>query len=116
MSNILAHRAHWIGEGYIYGKLYDVGHYPAAVPDPDHSNIVHGDIYKVDDDNLLSKLDEFEGISPALPQPWEYARESVEAWMDDQQYACWIYRYNWSLFNKNQILHGDYLKYIDFEI
>ena len=52
-------------------QLYDLGGYPAIVPDPEDRAGVTGEIWSVDDD-ALHRLDLFEGVHEGL-----YRRERI---------------------------------------
>ena len=56
----------FIGRGRIKGKLYNVGHYPAAVRE--EGGYVHGEVYEIVDFAILPGLDayeEYDSHSPA---------------------------------------------------
>ena len=56
-----------VGRGRITAALFDLGIYPAAVPDPD--GVVWGEVYRANDiEKVLAGLDEIEGHSPAMPE------------------------------------------------
>src|ERR1700761_1601522 len=51
-----------IGEGFLFGKLYDLGRYPGAVIDPASAWLIYGTIYELPpNEDLLTKLDAYEG-------------------------------------------------------
>ncbi|HEY6488157.1 MAG TPA: gamma-glutamylcyclotransferase family protein [Terracidiphilus sp.] len=51
-----------LGEGYMFGKLYDLGAYPAAVIDPASAWIFYGTVFELPEDpGVLRALDAYEG-------------------------------------------------------
>jgi gamma-glutamylcyclotransferase (GGCT)/AIG2-like uncharacterized protein YtfP len=64
---LLEGRAAYVGPGRVQGRLFDLGRYPAAVPDRD--GVIAGEVYRVADPALWRALDSAEG-----PQ---YHREQV---------------------------------------
>ncbi len=78
-ARVLADRAQLVGIARVAGLLYDFGRYPGAVKG-DHW--IHGEVHRLDDPELLTLLDEYEGP--------EYERAMVSvAGMEE----CWIYWY-----------------------
>lgn len=76
-----------VGEGFVDGKLYDLGSYPGAVIDSASAWIVYGTVYELPEDaNLLRKLDAYEGP--------EYARiEQLVTLVAGGVCTCWVYDY-----------------------
>jgi gamma-glutamylcyclotransferase (GGCT)/AIG2-like uncharacterized protein YtfP len=73
LHRLLDGRARLVGRGAIGGRLFDLGAYPAAVPDPDGR--IRGEVYALADPALWRVLDSAEG-----PQ---YHRGEVSVLMDD---------------------------------
>jgi gamma-glutamylcyclotransferase (GGCT)/AIG2-like uncharacterized protein YtfP len=84
------------GRGYVYGTLFDFGHYPGAVLDASSANQIPGTIYKLPADRaLLAELDEYEEFSPQSPETSQFIRElHTVHWEDGQSVPCWVYVYN----------------------
>jgi gamma-glutamylcyclotransferase (GGCT)/AIG2-like uncharacterized protein YtfP len=76
-----------IGEGFAFGRLYDLGHYPGAVFSPASPRRIYGTVFELPDDpELLHKLDAYEG--------GEYVRiEQMVTLVAGGGYACWVYDY-----------------------
>ena len=55
LHRLLEGRARFLGEGTVAGRLYDLGRYPAAVPEG--SGLVQGEVYRVTDPALWPALD-----------------------------------------------------------
>ncbi|WP_439697678.1 gamma-glutamylcyclotransferase [Mucilaginibacter sp. AW1-7] len=101
-----------VGEGKFRGRLYDIGEYPAAINDINSNLFVYGSIYLMDDAvEILSVIDEYEGIGPSEPEPHEYTRSLTNIETENGIVACWVYIYKWPLEGKFQITKGDYLQY-----
>ena len=101
-----------VGRGYIRAALFDLGIYPAAIPDPD--GVVWGEVYRtLDIDTVLMGLDEIEGHSPAMPEASLYTRLEVPVvYEDGSTDTAWVYLYNAPLGRAERIPSGDYLEYL----
>jgi gamma-glutamylcyclotransferase (GGCT)/AIG2-like uncharacterized protein YtfP len=100
------------GRGVIPGALFDLGIYPAAVPDPDTE--VRGEVYEMVRPALvLEALDEVEGYRPGDPETSLYTRTLTPVTMDDgEQLQAWAYFYNAPLGRAERIESGDYLEHL----
>jgi gamma-glutamylcyclotransferase (GGCT)/AIG2-like uncharacterized protein YtfP len=97
----------FVGNGFAYGKLYDLGEYPGAVLGT--RDKIFGSIYEVpDDENILRKLDEYEGFHPQTPKESLYLRKKIKVYINDKTLTSWIYEYNQDLTNKPLIKSGNY--------
>jgi gamma-glutamylcyclotransferase (GGCT)/AIG2-like uncharacterized protein YtfP len=76
---MLADRAQFVAAARVQGLLYDFGPYPGAVKG---DRWIHGEVHRVDDPELLTLLDEYEGP--------EYERAMVSVTGIQE---CWIYWY-----------------------
>lgn len=76
-----------VGEGFLFGKLYDLGSYPGAVIDLGSSWVIYGLIYKIPEDaEFLRLLDAYEGP--------EYTRiERLVTLVEGGVLSCWVYDY-----------------------
>jgi gamma-glutamylcyclotransferase (GGCT)/AIG2-like uncharacterized protein YtfP len=76
-----------IGEGFLFGRLYDLGSYPGAVIDPASAWLVYGIVYELPADaEILRKLDTYEGP--------EYVRiTQLVTLMEGGVRNCWVYDY-----------------------
>ncbi len=102
----------YAGRGYIQAALFDLGIYPAAVPNDDGR--VYGEVYDVlEPGPVLSVLDEIEGHSPMSPESSLYVRTRVPAILDDGSTVdVWVYFYNAPLGRAPLIASGDYLEHV----
>lgn len=78
---MLADRAQMVGTARVAGLLYDLGSYPGAVPSDQPDHWVHGEMWRLDDPQLLPLLDEYEGA--------EFKRAVTSV----RTVECWIYWY-----------------------
>jgi gamma-glutamylcyclotransferase (GGCT)/AIG2-like uncharacterized protein YtfP len=85
-----------LGRGYVYGTLFDFGHYPGAVLDVSSTTRVPGAIYKLPpDQTLLAQLDDYEEYSPESPETSQFIRELHPVHCEDgRTVSCWVYVYN----------------------
>ena len=99
------------GRGSISGSLFDLGIYPAAIPDPD--GIVWGEVYEMaDSEAVLAALDDIEGYRIDDPDKSLYARDQAEVTLPDGSNAkAWVYFYNAPLGRAPRIASGDYLEH-----
>jgi gamma-glutamylcyclotransferase (GGCT)/AIG2-like uncharacterized protein YtfP len=100
------------GRGTITAALFDLGIYPAAVPDPDGQ--VWGEVYEMTQPVVvLRALDELEGYRPTEPEASLYTRRLTPVTMEDGSivYAS-AYFYNAPLGRAERIASGDYLEHL----
>lgn len=97
----------FVGEGFVYGKLYDLGEYPAAVLG--NSGKIFGRVYKLpNDEKILQEFDEYEGFCPQNVAKSLYLRKKTKIYLSDRNLSCWIYEYNQDLSNMPVIESGNY--------
>ena len=95
-----------------HASLYDLGLYPAAVPDEESR--VWGEVFELKDPTaVLEALDEIEGYSADHPDTSLYVRRRVPVHLDDDTTAeAWVYFYNAPLGRATRIRSGDYLSHL----
>jgi gamma-glutamylcyclotransferase (GGCT)/AIG2-like uncharacterized protein YtfP len=100
------------GRGTMAGALFDMGIYPAAVPDPDGR--VSGEVYEMTRPVVvLRALDEIEGYRPSEPESSLYTRRRTVVTLDDgATVVASAYFYNAPLGRAERIASGDYLAYL----
>ena len=100
------------GRGWIRAALFDLGLYPAAVPDEDSR--LWGEVFELTDSPaVLAALDEIEGYSAEDPDTSIYIRRRVAVHLDDDTTAdAWVYFYNAPLGHAPRIASGDYLAHL----
>ena len=97
-------------EGRFKGRLYDIGEYPGAVTDTAGSDYVYGKIFTVNDpDNVLKRLDYYEGFGADQAKPNLFIRERIVIETDNKPVMCWVYLYNLQVEGLRLIKSGKYL-------
>jgi gamma-glutamylcyclotransferase (GGCT)/AIG2-like uncharacterized protein YtfP len=76
-----------VSEGFTFGRLYDLGAYPAAIFDPASAWIIYGTVHELPEDAMiLDRLDAYEGP--------EYVRiEQLVTLAAGGVVSCWVYDY-----------------------
>lgn len=109
---VLDDYAEFAGRATFQGKLYKIDWYPGVVPSRNRDDVVHGEVYLINDrDEVLSKLDRYEGCSPSDPKPHAFVRKQMPVNLKGKEMTAWVYLFNLPVDDKNQIRSGDYLKY-----
>ncbi len=105
-------RMRYLCRGWIVAALFDLGLFPAAIPDPEGR--VWGELYELDEDpSVLAKLDEIEGFRPSEPDASLYTRARTAVTIDDGTVdTAWVYFYNAPLGRSERIPSGDYLEHL----
>jgi gamma-glutamylcyclotransferase (GGCT)/AIG2-like uncharacterized protein YtfP len=107
LSHLLVHHGIFIGKGIFQGNLYDLGRYPGAVPSRKKTDLVTGEIYRLQNPKqVFDILDEYEGP--------RFKRTQVTIFFEeDARLLCWIYIYTHSISGRRIISSGDYVRYRD---
>jgi gamma-glutamylcyclotransferase (GGCT)/AIG2-like uncharacterized protein YtfP len=104
----------FLGEGYVYAKLYDIGEYPGAIPAKKVK--LKGEIYEFSAkkrDEILKNLDQYEGIEQNNPQN-EYKREETNVRLTSgKQTQAWIYWYQLPVSERKRIKTDDYVLFVE---
>lgn len=99
----------WLGMAQVRGRLFRVDWYPALILDPAAGRVT-GDLFRLANvPAMLALIDDYEGIGPAYPQPWEYRREIVEVHHVTGSVGAWTYIYNLATADLPEIAGGDFL-------
>lgn len=97
----------FIGKGFVFGRLYDLGDYPAAILNADGK--IFGRVFQLpEDENILPEFDKFEGYSPHNLPKSLYLRKKVNVFLNDKTLSCWVYEYNQDISNAVTIESGNY--------
>jgi gamma-glutamylcyclotransferase (GGCT)/AIG2-like uncharacterized protein YtfP len=102
----------YLGRGFIRAALFDLGIYPAAVPDPDGR--VWGEVYQMrEPTETLAALDTIEGYCPEEPDASLYTRIETPIVLENGTFENgWAYFYNAPLGRAERIASGDYLEHL----
>lgn len=113
MFHLLARHAQFLGHARIRGRLYDLGEYPGVLLAANQNRWVHGEVYCLNSaDEVLTRLDEYEGCGPEDPKPHEIERVMGDALLDDGRTTrVWIYVYRGTLEGRQEIPSGDYFEH-----
>lgn len=104
-----------IAEGKAKGKLYDMGEYPAAVPDEQSNSFIVGELYRINNPDefnwAMAQLDDYEGLNTENNEPALYRREKVTVYIADRTEQAWVYWFNGDVGGKPLVESGDVLQY-----
>jgi gamma-glutamylcyclotransferase (GGCT)/AIG2-like uncharacterized protein YtfP len=105
-------RLKYVGDGFIFGRLYDLGEYPGAILESESRNKVFGKIFEVPPDRtVLKRLDGYEGFDPLRPARSLFIRRRTTLSRCDQPpLTGWVYEYNGSVNSQLVIKGGHYAK------
>jgi gamma-glutamylcyclotransferase (GGCT)/AIG2-like uncharacterized protein YtfP len=102
------------GMGTVQGTLYDMGTYPAGVPDQSERKIT-GELYHATNTDEFSwaigQLDDYEGITAEAGDTPLFRRERARVTTDKETTDAWIYWFNGDVKDRPVIDSGDVLTY-----
>jgi len=105
--------AEFLGHGYVFATLYDLGDYPAMVLDITYEHKVFGQIYRLHSPKkTLALLDDYEDINPSFPEDNEYIRAVVKVNSREREMNAFAYLYTKDVLPLKKIPSGDYLSYL----
>ncbi len=114
IANYLHNNSEFVGEGFFYGKLHDLGSYPGAVYDAKATSRVYGHIFRLNNVSaIFKKLDVYESIDVIKPETNEYSRIVIPVNIKNGIFNCWVYVYNFSTEGLPEIIDGNYLNYFE---
>ena len=103
-----------IDECTVSGVLYDLEDYPGLIlknelgsEASDSVTSIKGEVYRVDNENIFGKMDEFERYDPNGDSL--YVREMIR--LDDPPLDAWVYVYNRDVEDATVIESGDWRSY-----
>lgn len=98
MHQLLIKHATLVGDATYQGRLYKIDTYPGAVPSDNPNDVVHGEVYKLQQtDVALALLDQYEEFGPEFPEPNEYSRLKQSVTLrNSRTVMAWVYVYNHS--------------------
>ncbi len=98
LHRVLARASTFVGEGRVRGRLVDLGAYPGLV---DGRGVVKGEVYRLDDPEVLPVLDRGEGYN------FERRRATVTL-AHGRRARAWLYRYRGPQQRAVPIADGDF--------
>lgn len=112
ITQVLRSKSKFVAEGWISGKMYDLGSYPGLVYEAGSTDQVRGEIYQMNrPELLLPVLDYYEMMDPAQAAANEYKRSLLPILSQGQMQECWTYVYQQSVIGLPEITSGDYRTY-----
>lgn len=104
-----------VSDGTVKGRLYDMGTYPAAVPDTGN-RFIQGELYKAKNEEefswAMAQLDDYEGVNVEGDEVQLYRRELAEVNTGNGTVVAWMYWYNGAVAGKPVIESGDVIEYL----
>jgi len=98
LHRVLSPASTFLGEGLVRGRLLDLGRYPGLI---DGLGRVRGEIYRLDDPELLAVLDREEGYNFGR-------RRAIVTLASGRRARAWVYRYRGPQDRAVLIPDGDY--------
>ncbi len=98
----------YVGEGFIRGRLYDLGAYPGAIWSGRAEEKVFGKIFELPSDRgLLARLDAYEGFIPDQPRRSLFVRKRTTIGRPRRDsLKGWVYEYNREVKSRPIIRNG----------
>jgi gamma-glutamylcyclotransferase (GGCT)/AIG2-like uncharacterized protein YtfP len=102
-----------IGDGSIFGRLYDLGEYPGAIlgsrPDKIFGKLLR--LPERDAETLLRRLDAYEGYDPKDPASSLFVRRRITINRPNRSPVIgWVYEYRGSVKSRPLIKSGHYAR------
>lgn len=113
MHGVLARHADLVGTGVFNGRLYQVAHYPGAVPSTEPADRVFGELYRLRNAaDVLTALDEYEGCGSGAVHPMAFVRTlELVTIADGTRIQAWLYVYNRPVHRLQRIQSGSFLQH-----
>lgn len=97
-----ADKLKFVGEAFIFGKLYDLGAYRGLILDGNSK--IFGEVLELpDDEKVLQRLDEYEGFDPNNQAESLFCRVKTVAFTENEELETWIYEFNRDVSELNEI-------------
>jgi gamma-glutamylcyclotransferase (GGCT)/AIG2-like uncharacterized protein YtfP len=108
MRERLQREARLLGPASTQGRLYDLGRYPALVDSEDPADLVHGEVFALQEPGKsFAWLDKYEGIVPGQHGHNDYERvERPVRLASGEEIAAWVYFYRKSVVSVRRLASG----------
>ena len=115
MHSVLAKHCTYLAEAHMFGLLYEIDGYPGAVRSDRPEHKVYGELYAIiERAPLFLALDAYEECSCNNPKPHEYQRTPLTVIAPGQlAVTAWVYVYQYDISQRQLIVSGDYLNYLN---
>lgn len=98
-----------VGTATVGGRLYNLGSYPGCVLDQACGSLIHGMILAIPEQEILERLDWYEGFVANDAQGSLFVRVTAEAKLaDGREIEVWVYVYNRDVKDARLIEDGRY--------
>jgi len=109
MAAFLEQNAVFRWEGWLPGRLYELGGFPGLLYLPKQKNRVQGHVFELTDPGMvLGKLDAYEQFNPKAPDRSEYLRVLASVETTAGLLDCQVYVYNRPVEGLLEIPDGDW--------
>ncbi len=100
--------------GWVRGRMYDLGEFPVAVPDPRRHFRIRGEVFDVGSERgYWERLDEYEDYKPEAIGDSHFLRRTVAVEMDSgESMDAQIYWYRLPVEGLEEIPGGDYCRFL----
>ena len=110
MFDVLMRTATFVDRAILCGKLFMVEDYPGAVASDDPADVVHGEAYRLQSFDTLTRLDHYEGCAPH-DSGAAYARVLRTITLaHGGRVTAWVYLYTRPTTGLERIASGDFLE------
>lgn len=107
----VADRLSFVSECQFAGVLYDLGHFPGAVPG---DGVVQGELFRLLGPEVWAVLDRYEGYDPDREEASLFVRRRVLLG-EPADRTAWVYWYNDDPTDRPRIPSGDWAAYVNAE-
>ena len=110
-----------ITPAWTYGKLYDLGYFPALT---DGNNKVYGELIEFDNPEILQRVDYLEGFRGDNHPHNYYERRMVDVFVGGNKVKAWVYvlsdeqvkRYDGNIINNGIWMNSQYFIVVYFNL
>lgn len=103
----------YLAKASLPGRLYQIGWFPGAISEPQGTERVWGELYRMHQPAyLLPVLDDYEETADSGSGAGLFVRKVVPVSCAGQTLSCWVYLYNGPTDSIPQIKSGDFNPYL----